>query len=347
MVVHNPNNWHWVDKNCIDWAKKHFAEKLAGLSSGNKTDGEYAEIAAVNSVEGDCEVNQRKGKVISLFDLRVVLSVRGHVADGTDWEGSITIPEVAFDSAEDDYQFEISIYQETSKLAPARPLVREKLVPQLRAAFAVFGKELLQAHGKDIQVPQDQVRSSFTKANQESSFVGTDATAAAPGARMASAPAASAPRATAAPAYAKAAVSNTTSIHIEPTFNVAAADLFHTLLDKQRITAWSRSHIQADRNGPELAVGETARMFGGNVTSTLLEAHEPERLVFNWRLADWSPAQVSKLAITFHESPEFHETKMVVSWSGIPIGEEEKVKANFEEMYVRAIKLTFGFGSVL
>lgn len=41
------------------------------------------------------------------------------------------------------------------------------------------------------------------------------------------------------------------------------------------------------------------------------------------------------------------ETKVVVKFGGIPIGEEERVRDNFEDMYIRSIKITFGFGAVL
>lgn len=68
---------------------------------------------------------------------------------------------------------------------------------------------------------------------------------------------------------------------------------------------------------------------------------------FPLKLKDWSAAFNSTIEMTFHESQEFHETKLQVKWTGIPVGEEDRVRANFEEYYVRSIKLTFGFGAVL
>lgn len=38
---------------------------------------------------------------------------------------------------------------------------------------------------------------------------------------------------------------------------------------------------------------------------------------------------------------------LVVKWSGIPVGEEDRVRGNFEDYYIRSIKITFGFGAVL
>ncbi|KAJ4136683.1 Co-chaperone [Fusarium falciforme] len=53
MVVNNPNNWHWVDKNCIGWAKEYFKQKLVGVEAGSVKDKKYAKIKSVSSIEGD------------------------------------------------------------------------------------------------------------------------------------------------------------------------------------------------------------------------------------------------------------------------------------------------------
>jgi hypothetical protein len=75
MVLHNPNNWHWVNKNALEWAHEYFSEKLVGLAASK---GELsARVDKVSGVEGDCDVSQRKGKVITLFDVKVRLEFSG------------------------------------------------------------------------------------------------------------------------------------------------------------------------------------------------------------------------------------------------------------------------------
>lgn len=348
MVVHNPNNWHWVDKNCLDWAKKYFNEKLVGLETvpkGQATDS-YAVIDKVSSVEGDCEVNQRKGKVISLFDLKLVLSISGNVSDD-DLQGSITVPEVAFDSDPQDYQFEISIFKETSKLNEIKPEIRSKLIPQLREIFSKFGEELLSTHANDIQESSDKVTSQFTKANQESSLSSKTLKNPVSSTRPAVATASTAtPKSTTcnksnAPKY------NTTTLHIESAFQVPAIELYRTLLDKRRIEAWSRSPLQCTSPDAEIQLNEEFTLFGGNITMKYVSGEPGKSLVFDWRLNDWKQGHFSRMNMSLHESNEYHETKLVLVWSGVPIGEEDKVRNNFEEYYVRSIKITFGFGAIL
>lgn len=342
MAVHNPNNWHWVDKNCLDWARKYFNEHLVGLKTSER-DGKQAEITSVSSMEGDCEVSQRKGKVISLFDLKLVMMVSGHVGDEK-FEGSITVPEVAFDSEKDDYQFDVSIYKETGKLSEIKPVIKEELLPQLRDVFYGFGPELLKTHANDIQVPADQVNSQFTKGNLQSGLASLSSKGKHP---QVSSKTVTSKTEVATSSTSGAPKYNTTTLHLEPTFNVPAIELYQTFIDKQRIQAWSRSPLQSNSSKSVLEKGDEVTLFGGNITSKLVELEAGKRLVFEWRLNDWRQGHYSRMAMEFHESKEYHETKLQVTWSGVPIGEEDKAKGNFMDYYVRSIKLTFGFGAVL
>jgi activator of HSP90 ATPase len=75
MVLHNPNNWHWVNKDVRDWAKQWFKDNLTKLEA---EDGDVkARISNVQSVDGDVDVSQRKGKVITIFDVKLVLEYSG------------------------------------------------------------------------------------------------------------------------------------------------------------------------------------------------------------------------------------------------------------------------------
>ena len=80
MVLHNPNNWHWVNKDVAQWARQYLEKNLVGLKE--EQGDTSAEITKVASMEGDVDVSQRKGKVITLFDVKLEL----------EWEGWLTEP---------------------------------------------------------------------------------------------------------------------------------------------------------------------------------------------------------------------------------------------------------------
>lgn len=101
MVLHNPNNWHWVNKDTSEWARTYLEQNLVGVSAEDKDVS--ARIAKIISMEGDVDVSQRKGKVITLFDVSVKLEFEGKINDDEDVTGNITIPEVAHDTELDEY----------------------------------------------------------------------------------------------------------------------------------------------------------------------------------------------------------------------------------------------------
>lgn len=121
-MLHNPNNWHWVNKDVSGWTREYLEKELIGLKA--EKDGANAQVSKVLSMEGDVDVAQRKGKVVTIFDVRVQLEYTGKIKtpgegegaedDTKDVSGTITIPEIAHDTEEDEY------------------VVRLMLLPQLR-----------------------------------------------------------------------------------------------------------------------------------------------------------------------------------------------------------------------
>ena len=67
--------WHWVNKDVREWAKDYFEKNLVGTEADDG--GVSAEISKVKSMDGDVDVSQRKGKVITLFDVKLQLEFTG------------------------------------------------------------------------------------------------------------------------------------------------------------------------------------------------------------------------------------------------------------------------------
>lgn len=75
MVLHNPNNWHWVNKDVKDWAREYLEKSLVGISA---QEGDVsAKVSKIVSMDGDVDVSQRKGKVITLFDVKLQMEYEG------------------------------------------------------------------------------------------------------------------------------------------------------------------------------------------------------------------------------------------------------------------------------
>jgi activator of HSP90 ATPase len=85
MVLHNPNNWHWVNKDVSPWAKDYLTKELLQISA--EEDGVSVKVDSLMSMDGDVDVSQRKGKVITIFDVKLKLEYKGTFAFAT-WASS-------------------------------------------------------------------------------------------------------------------------------------------------------------------------------------------------------------------------------------------------------------------
>ncbi|KAF2449113.1 hypothetical protein P171DRAFT_350920 [Karstenula rhodostoma CBS 690.94] len=328
MVLHNPNNWHWVNKDVSPWAKDFLTNEVLQISA--EEDGVSVKVDSLMSMDGDVDVSQRKGKVITIFDVKVKLEYKGKNQEGEEASGTITVPEVAHDTEEDEYVFEIDIYSEEKSKQPVKDLVRSKIVPQLRKSFAKLGPALVNEHGKDIQhAPGENPSSKFAPAKTYSnSGINKSETKSVPSATQKSG----------------GSLVNTTTINESTEFRTTAEELFKTFTEPDRIAAFTRS---PPKNWTGAKSGGTFELFGGNVSGEFTELEKPTHIVQKWRLAQWPAGHYSTLSIWFDQNDVDAVTVMRVEWKGVPIGQEEPTKGNWGEYYVRSIKTTFGFGTVL
>ncbi|KAF2471796.1 uncharacterized protein BDR25DRAFT_303195 [Lindgomyces ingoldianus] len=329
MVLHNPNNWHWVNKDVSGWAREFLDSELPTISAEH--DGVTAKVDKVISMDGDVDVSQRKGKVITLFDVKLKLEYSGKNKEGEEASGTISVPEVAHDTEEDEYVFDIDIYSDESKKQPVKDLVRSKIVPELRKSLAKLGPALIKEHGKDIQhAPGSNPSSGFsTPKIYSSSSINKS----------------SEPKlASTATQSSSGALVNTVTITDSTEFRTTAAELYQTFTDPQRLAAFTRS---PPKNFTGAKPGGTFELFGGNVSGEFTELEEPTHIVQKWRLAQWPQGHYSNLSIWFDQNDIDAVTVMRVEWKGVPVGQEEPTKGNWGEYYVRSIKTTFGFGTVL
>ncbi|RMD41768.1 hypothetical protein DV735_g3378, partial [Chaetothyriales sp. CBS 134920] len=322
MVLHNPNNWHWVNKDATPWARDYINSQITGLSA--EENGVSAKISKLSSLDGDVEVSQRKGKVISIFDVSLNIDNK----EGADVSGSIRVPECAYDTAEDDFVFEIDLYGETAEKQPVKDLVRSKIVPQLRKALIKLGPALIQEHGKDLQhAPDSNPASGVATPTWHPQRERTPIPAAA----------------TKTTTTSKSSI-NTTTVTATDEFRTTAEELYRTFTDPQRLAAFTRAPPRVFEGAKPKA---KFAIFDGNVTGEFVTLDEPTKIVQKWRLAQWPSDHYSEQEIVFDQNDVDRVTNLRVTWTGVPVGQEEVVQRNWEGYYVRSIKQTFGFGTIL
>ena len=69
------SNWHWRTLGLNNWAEQWLGEQIRPLS----VDG--VSVTGVTVPEGDCELGHRKGKLLTIYDMRVEVRWQGTSGD--------------------------------------------------------------------------------------------------------------------------------------------------------------------------------------------------------------------------------------------------------------------------
>ena len=138
----NVNNWHWVEKNCLPWTQEFLANKLCTFEF--KNDSCHVWISAVKSVEGDVDLNQRKGKLLNIYDLILNLEWKGVALNDLEKQvkGSIHVPEWMHDS--DSLEWKVDMESWTRENDFFLVITKTKLCPLIeKYLLEEFSKELI------------------------------------------------------------------------------------------------------------------------------------------------------------------------------------------------------------
>jgi activator of HSP90 ATPase len=194
------------------------------------------------------------------------------------------------------------------------------MVPDLRVKFSELAPALIKEHGKDIQHTADSNPASGTSTPKLHT------------------PSGPAPTTTSSSSKTSSSV-NTTTVTDSEEFRAPASECYQVFTDPQRIAAFTRAAPKLFEGAKK---GGKFELFGGNISGEYLELVEPTKIVQSWRLDQWPKGHFSRLEITFDQNDVDNVTVMRVSWSGVPVGQEDVTKRNWREYYVRSIKQTFG-----
>ncbi|KAI8897410.1 activator of Hsp90 ATPase [Globomyces pollinis-pini] len=314
----NVNDWHWVDKNCLPWAKNYFTKKL--INQTIAVDGTTVTVSEVSDVTGDCDLNQRKGQIIHIFDVALKLKWKGTNAKGTEATGNITMPEIMHDTEIDEIVLDIELDSPTRETEEIKAVVRKSLGPIIRSCFTTFSKDLMEANAKDVHITKEEMTGHPTLQTYKPK------------------PPVAALKETT--ATAKTSIGGLVTINQTLEFQCSVGDLFDTLVNPNKIQMWSRSPCEFSK-----LINATFNMFGGNISGTVIKIVDNESIELNWRIKSWPVGHFSKVTLNFKQGSDGTTLKLVQTL--VPIGEKASTEANWNNYYWNSIKRTFGFGAIL
>ncbi|PSC70108.1 activator of 90 kDa heat shock ATPase-like protein 1 [Micractinium conductrix] len=333
----NVNNWHWVEKDALDWCKERLTELLVGADlAPGAPDGLAARCTALKACEGEAVVNNRKNKVIAAYELAVTLGWEGAAeAGGEAVTGEVRLPYVSEENHDEDPEMQVA----TSTEGPAAQKVRAAILAGgkkvVHDAIAVFVKELRE--GGPMRSGAVQPKAAPAKPVDAVAAAEVPAAAAAQQQQQKTA------------AEPKAAVAagggSGNSVELKGRFYAGAADLYECFTVPQRIMAYTQSPAEA---APQ--PGGKLSMFGGSVQGVYRELSPNQRIVMDWRFSNWEEGAWSRVELRFEE-PDKGNTLVTMKQTGIPdadaFGNHDVVgvaEAGWRGQVFERIRRVFGFG---
>ncbi|KAJ2716375.1 Co-chaperone [Coemansia spiralis] len=321
----NVGNWHWKERNCLDWAKAYLEEQLVGVEVA--ADGITAKVTAVEAVSGDADLNIRKGRLLAIYDLEVKLAWTASKGDD-EIAGRITIPEVAHDT--DEFVYEVTSTSTGADKLPLKDFVRKQLTPAIGKKLAAFTDDMKKANGQDMYIPDSSGKSSgvSTPAASVDSGLAKDFKAGKAGAGSSTE--------AAGVAKTKGATFGTVTVKQTAEFMCSTDDLFATLTDPQRVAVWTRAAADI-----QPVVGSKFKLFGGHIEGEFTKLEPGKCIEQTWRVATWPADHYSHVRIDLEQLST--SARLSLTQTDVPLTEEDATKTNWDRYYWNSIKGSFGY----
>eukprot|EP00249_Psilotum_nudum_P009909 c22228_g2_i1 orf=197-754(+) len=136
----NVHNWHWAEKDCLEWTRKRLGELLENVPIVEGAGGLWIKTTKLETVTGEAYINIRKGKIIPGYEVTVRLDWDGEAKDGDGNSvatvgGKVELPYIADENANEDPEIRVSVLDESpvgqrireAFLARGRPIILERI----------------------------------------------------------------------------------------------------------------------------------------------------------------------------------------------------------------------------
>lgn len=332
----NVHNWHWAERDCLEWSRARLSALLAGLTVLDGEGGLTLRTVALDKLDGEAYVNIRKGKVIPGYELSLTLSWEAEApaeAGAVKVVGAAEVPYLADENADEDPELRVTIRGDET------PLAR-----RAKDAFLARGKPMVLEKIREFVAAM--AKGGPAKDELESKNTPTKVAAAAPGAAPAVQKEAVAPAPAAKEKKAKSKErEGFKTIEMTEKFYCRAKDIYEILMDENRWKGFTQSNARISRE-----VGGEFSLFDGSITGLNEELQEGKLISQKWRFGSWPDGLYSSVRLVFDE-PESGVTIIKLKQTDVPEEDKygnstvvENTERGWRELIFQRIRGVFGFG---
>jgi len=328
----NVNNWHWSEKDAGKWSQDRLKALL--LDVAFEADGKRVRINEVDAVAGEAFVNNRKAKLIYLYDWKITGKWEGIYLDSSFSSplvsGTFEINGLSDENDIEEVDIEIATADTSEEGYAFKSLVRNVGVFHVRQSLQQYVDELKRDFAKDLIKPVTKTPTPTTinttvmkKAEAKLVVNGVN-----PVAKQSNSS-----RSSSSPGQ----TISTTSISLEDSFRCEVDQLYEFFTDARMIGGWTKSSVQF-----ELTKDSSFRLFDGNVSGVVLDFEPSKSLKLRWRFKSWRDGHFSEVNVAFNQGKEASTIRL--EQSGVPQSEAEATTNGWKINTFRAIKAAFGVG---
>ncbi|CAL5001712.1 unnamed protein product [Urochloa decumbens] len=330
----NVHNWHWAERDCLEWSRARLSALLAGLTVLDGEGGLTIRTVALDKLDGEAYVNIRKGKVIPGYELSLTLSWEAEAASesgAAKVTGAAEVPYLADENADEDPDLRVTVRGDET------PLAR-----RAKDAFLARGKPLVLEKIREFVVAMAKGGPAKDELESKKTPAKAGGAAAAP-AKKEEAPA-PAPAAKEKKAKGKDKEGFKT-IEMTEKFYCRAKDIYEILMDENRWKGFTQSNARISRE-----VGGEFSLFDGSINGINEELQEGKLIAQKWRFGSWPDGLYSSVRLVFDE-PESGVTIIKLKQTDVPMEDKygnstvvENTERGWKELIFQRIRGVFGFG---
>ncbi|KAK8952563.1 hypothetical protein KSP39_PZI003641 [Platanthera zijinensis] len=346
----NVHNWHWAERDCLDWSRSLLSSLLSDLTVLDGEGGIFIRTKTLDKLDGEAYVNVRKGKVIPGYELSISLSFEAEArsdSNGSDGvaapllriTGSVEVPYLADENASDDPELKIVIGDDDG--GPIGRRIKEAFISKGKPVILEKIRDYVQAMSKGGPA-KDELEVRKTSAGSEK----PQSVAEASGNPVGGVP----PNhgisdLTGKNQKKKKEKEGFKTITMTERFRCRARDIYEILMDENRWKGFTQSNARIAKE-----VGGQFSLFDGSITGEIEELQEGRLIVQKWRFSSWADGIHSTVRLEFNE-PELGFTVVKLIQNGVPEEDRfgnstviENTERGWRELIFHKIRALFGFG---
>lgn len=320
----NVHNWHWVEKDCLEWSKKTLSHLLEDIAIMSGEGNLWIKTTKVEKVDGEAYVNIRKGKIIPGYEISVRVLWEGEAKDahgGTlaKVSGRVELPYIADENAGAGEDPDINIT--VTDNGPVGVRLREAFLSKGKPFILKRVRQYVDLMASGGPAKEELQNKTPPKSTRDVQTVDKHSS------------------------LKPAVREGFKTIMLTERFNCRASDIYDILMDDNRWKGFSQSNAKISRE-----VGGSFSLFDGAITGVNKELQQGKLIVQKWRFSNWVDGHYSTVYMTFEE-PDSGVTIMKLKQTDVPEEDRygnatvvENTERGWKELIFHKIRAVFGYG---